>query len=154
MEYLTFRLAGDEFAVDVLKTREIVDLRPLTKVPQCPDFMLGVINLRGSVVPVIDLRLKFGIEQTETSQAASIVVMDVVNGEETVIVGALVDSVEAVTAIDDSQIEPTPRLGTSLNSDFIRGMGKQDDRFLIILDIDKVFTTDELCVAEQAAAAS
>lgn len=155
MEYLTFKLDGDEFAVDVLKTREIVDQRSVTKVPQCPEFMLGVINLRGSVVPVIDLRLKFGMEKAEGNQSTSIVVMDVLVGGETIIVGSLVDSVEEVMELEDSQIEPAPRIGTRLNTEFIKGMGKQDDQFLIILDIDRVFSSDELLlvqgVAEQPA---
>lgn len=151
MEYLTFKLDGDEFAVDVLKTREIVDLRDVTKVPQSPDFMLGVINLRGSVVPVIDLRLKFGMEKADTSQSTSIVVMDVLVGGESIIVGAQVDSVEEVMELDDSQIEPAPRIGTRLNTEFIKGMGKQDEQFLIILDIDRVFSSDELMLVQDAA---
>ncbi|PLX87024.1 MAG: chemotaxis protein CheW [Desulfuromonas sp.] len=154
MEYLTFKLDGDKFAVDVLKTREIVDLRAVTKVPQCPEFMLGVINLRGSVVPVIDLRLKFGMDKAESSQTTCIVVMDVLLNEENIIVGAMVDSVEEVLELDDSQIEPAPRIGTRLNSEFIRGMGKQDDQFLIILDIDRVFSTDEISVVQQISSAS
>jgi len=148
MEYLTFKLDGDEFAVDVLKSREIVDLKSVTKVPQSPEFMLGVINLRGSVVPVIDLRLKFGMEKAEETQSTSIVVMDVVVGGDTIIVGAMVDSVEEVMELDDSQIEPAPRIGTRLNTEFIKGMGKQDEQFLIILDIDKVFSTDELMMVQ------
>ena len=154
MEYLTFKLDGDEFAVDVQKSREIVDLRSVTKVPQSPDFMLGVINLRGSVVPVIDLRLKFGMEKAESTQATSIVVMDVLIGEELIVVGAVVDSVEEVTELSDSQIEPAPRIGTRLNTEFIKGMGKQEDQFLIILDIDRVFSSDELMLVQDASAAS
>lgn len=154
MEYLTFKLDGDEFAVDVLKTREIVDLKSVTKVPQSPEFMLGVINLRGSVVPVIDLRLKFGMEKAEASQSTSIVVMDVLVAEETVIVGAVVDSVEEVMELDDSQIEPAPRIGTRLNTEFIKGMGKQNDQFLIILDIDRIFSSDELMLVQNASNAS
>ena len=150
MEYLTFKLDGDEFAVDVLKSREIVDLRSVTKVPQSPDFMLGVINLRGSVVPVIDLRLKFGMEKAESTQATSIVVMDVLVDGETIIVGTVVDSVEEVIELSDSQIEPAPRIGTRLNTEFIKGMGKQDDQFLIILDIDRVFSSDELMMVQGA----
>jgi len=151
MEYLTFRLDGDEFAVDVLKSREIVDLKSVTKVPQSPDFMLGVINLRGSVVPVIDLRLKFGMGKTEATQSTSIVVMDVKVADETVIVGAMVDSVEEVLQLADENIEPAPRIGTRLNTEFIKGMGKQNDNFVIILDIDRVFSTDELLVTQELA---
>lgn len=154
MEYLTFKLDGDEFAVDVLKSREIVDLRSVTKVPQSPEFMLGVINLRGSVVPVIDLRLKFGMEKSETTQSTSIVVMDVMVAGDPIIVGAMVDSVEEVMELDDSQIEPAPRIGTRLNTEFIKGMGKQDEQFVIILDIDRVFSSDELMLVQDAAGSS
>ncbi|HKJ05737.1 MAG TPA: chemotaxis protein CheW [Geopsychrobacteraceae bacterium] len=154
MEYLTFKLDGDEFAVDVQKSREIVDLKSVTKVPQSPEFMLGVINLRGSVVPVIDLRLKFGMEKADKTQATSIVVLDVMVGGEMIIVGAMVDSVEEVTEIDENQIEPAPRIGTRLNTDFIKGMGKQNDQFLIILDIDRVFSSDELLLVQEAAVGS
>jgi purine-binding chemotaxis protein CheW len=151
MEYLTFKLDGDEFAVEVLKSREIVDLKSVTKVPQGPEFMLGVINLRGSVVPVIDMRLKFGMEKAGSTQSTSIVVMDVLVGGDSIIVGAVVDSVEEVIELDDGQIEPAPRIGTRLNTEFIKGLGKQDDQFLIILDIDKVFSTDELMMVQEMA---
>lgn len=154
MEYLTFKLDDDKFAVDVQKTREIVDLRDVTKVPQSPEFMLGVINLRGSVVPVIDLRLKFGIDKAEATQATSIVVMDVLIDDETIIVGSVVDSVEEVMELDDSQVEPAPRIGTRLNTEFIKGMGKQDDQFLIILDIDRVFSSNELLMVQDMSDAS
>jgi len=154
MEYLTFKLDDDKFAVDVQKTREIVDLRDVTKVPQSPEFMLGVINLRGSVVPVIDLRLKFGIQKAESTQATSIVVMDVLVDEETIIVGCVVDSVEEVMELDNSQIEPAPRIGARLNTDFIKGMGKQGDQFLIILDIDRVFSSNELLLVQDVVEAS
>jgi purine-binding chemotaxis protein CheW len=154
MEYLTFKLDGDEFAVDVLKSREIVDLRSVTKVPQSPEFMLGVINLRGAVVPVIDLRLKFGMEKAEMTQSTSIVVMDVMVAGDAIVVGAMVDSVEEVMELDDSQIEPAPRIGTRLNTEFIKGMGKQDEQFVIILDIDRVFSSDELMLVQDAAGSS
>jgi purine-binding chemotaxis protein CheW len=142
--YLTFTLENEIFAVDVQKVREVLDYTSITKVPRTPDFMRGVINLRGSVVPVIDMRLKFGMQQTEDTVDTCVIVMEVeLDGDRTVI-GALSDSVKEVFELDPSQIEPPPRIGTRLNTDFIKGMGKQDEQFIIILDIDRIFSADEL----------
>ena len=144
VQYLTFKLADEIFAFDVAKVREILELTSITKVPQTPDFMRGVINLRGSVVPVIDLRLKFGMSATEQTINTCIIVAEVDMGEETILLGALADSVQEVNEMEPEQIEAPPHIGTRLNTDFIRGMGKQDNNFVMILDIDKVFTGDEL----------
>ena len=144
LTYLTFTLENEIFAVDVQKVREVLDYTSITKVPRTPDFMRGVINLRGSVVPVIDMRLKFGMEQTDDTVDTCVIVMEVeLDGDKTVI-GALADSVKEVFELDPAQIEPPPRIGTRLNTEFIRGMGKQDDQFIIILDIDRIFSADEL----------
>jgi purine-binding chemotaxis protein CheW len=142
-QYLTFRLARETFAVDVAKVREILDFVAITKVPQTPDFMRGVINLRGSVVPVVDMKLKFGMEPTEKTVNTCIIVLEVVIENETTIVGALADSVQEVVELDPSQIEPPPRIGMKLNIDFIKGMGKLNNEFVIILDTDKIFSLDE-----------
>lgn len=143
-QYLTFKLDEEVFGVDVAKVREILDLIKITKVPQTPDFMRGVINLRGSVVPVVDMRLKFGLEATESTVNTCIVVVEVeLEGENTVL-GALVDSVQEVFELEPTEIEPAPRIGTKLKTEFIKGMGKRDDRFIILLNIDKVFSTEEL----------
>ena len=150
MEYLTFKLDGDEFAINVLKTREVLDQQTVTRVPRSPKFMLGALNLRGGVVPVIDLRLKFGLPQAEGTYDSSIIVMEVRVDNETVVVGALVDSVEEVIELSEEQIAPAPRIGTRLNTEFIQGMGKRDDQFLIILDIDRVFSSDELLLVQDA----
>jgi purine-binding chemotaxis protein CheW len=109
-----------------------------------PEYMCGVINLRGSVVPVIDLRLKFGLKAVERTINTSIVVMEIEMGEDTVILGALTDSVKEVIDFEAGDIEPAPRIGTKLETDFIKGMGKKNDSFIIILDIDKVFSAEEL----------
>lgn len=142
-QYLTFRLAKETFAVDVAKVREILDFVTITKVPQTPDFMRGVINLRGSVVPVVDMKLKFGMEPTEKTVNTCIVVLEVNIDKETTIVGALADSVQEVVDLDPSQIEPPPRIGMNLSIDFIKGMGKLNDEFVIILDTDEIFSFAE-----------
>ena len=112
--------------------------------PKTPDYMRGVINLRGSVVPVLDMRLKFGLTQTEKTVNTCIIVAEVSFEDERTIIGALVDSVEEVFELEPEQIEPAPKIGTQLKTEFIKGMGKRDDHFIIILNIDKVFSSDEL----------
>ena len=146
-QYLTFKLAGEVFAVDVAKVREILEFTSITKVPQTPDFMRGVINLRGSVVPVMDMRLKFGMPETEKTVDTCIIVVEVSHEGETVVIGALADSVQEVFELEPEQIEPAPRIGTKLNTDFILGMGKHDGQFIMILDIDKTFTSEEIVTA-------
>ena len=148
-QYLTFKLGDEVFGVDVAQIREILDYIKITKVPQTPDFMCGVINLRGNVVPVIDMRLKFGLERTNTTVDTCIVVVEVeLEGEKTIL-GALVDSVQEVFELDPEDIEPAPRIGIKLNIDFIKGMGKRDDNFIILLNIDKIFTSEEISVIEK-----
>lgn len=143
-QYLTFNLADEVFAVDVGRVREILEITSITKVPQTPDFMRGVINLRGSVVPVIDMRLKFGMSETERTVNTCIVVVEVAMDGETTVLGALADSVQEVIDMEPEQIEAAPHIGTHLNTDFIKGMGKHDNRFVMILDIDKIFSGAEL----------
>ena len=146
-QYLTFKLADEIFAVDVEKVREILELTNITKVPQTPDYMRGVINLRGSVVPVMDMRLKFGMPESETTVNTCIIVVEVLHENEVVVIGALADSVQEVFELEPGQIEPPPRIGTRFNTDFILGMGKNDSQFIMILNIDRAFTSDELEVA-------
>ena len=148
--YLTFVLGTENFAVDVRNVREVLDFTDLTRVPRMPEFMRGVINLRGSVVPVIDMRLKFGMEKAEDTVDTCVIVMEISLDGETTVVGALADAVKEVFDLEAGQIEPPPRIGTSLNTDFIRGMGKHDEEFIIILDINRVFSAEELAlVAEE-----
>ena len=144
VQYLTFKLADEIFAFDVAKVREILELVSITKVPQTPEFMRGVINLRGSVVPVIDLRLNFGMQCTEDTVNTCIIVVEVNLNEEAIILGVLADSVQEVVEMEPDLIEPPPKLGTKLNTEFIKGMGKVDNDFVMILEIDKVFSADEL----------
>ena len=148
-QYLTFKLDEEIFALDVAKVREILDFTDITKVPQTPDFMRGVINLRGSVVPVVDMRLKFGMSRTEKTVNTCIVVVEAATEGETTVLGALADSVQEVIELEPGQIEPTPRIGTKLRTDFIRGMGKHDGKFIMILDIDKVFSSDEITLVQE-----
>ncbi|NTV49643.1 MAG: chemotaxis protein CheW [Geobacteraceae bacterium] len=143
-QYLTFNLSDEVFAVDVGRVREILEITSITKVPQTPEFMRGVINLRGSVVPVIDMRLKFGMSETERTVNTCIVVVEVDMDGESIVLGALADSVQEVIEMEASQIEAAPHIGTHLNTDFIKGMGKHNERFVMILDIDKIFSGDEL----------
>lgn len=138
-QYLTFKLADEIFAVDVAKVREILELTTITKVPQMPEYVCGVINLRGSVVPVIDLKQKFGMAATARTVNSCIILVEVRQETETIVLGALADSVQEVSELEPENIEPAPRIGTHLNTDFIQGMGKHDEQFMMILDIDRVF---------------
>ncbi len=149
-QYLTFRLGGEVFATDVSKVREVLDFTTITKIPRTPDFMSGVINLRGKVVPVVDLRLCFEISKTEITVNTCIVVVEMLLEGETIVIGALADSVEEVIDLDPDQIEPAPRVGTRIRTDFIKGMGKREGNFIMILDIDRVFAVDELSVIRGA----
>jgi len=147
-QYLTFRLGEELFALDIVKVREVLDFTNATKVPQTPDYMRGVINLRGGVVPVVDLRIKFGMPVAETTVNTCVIIVEVDIGADRVIMGAIADAVQEVLDLEPDEIEPPPKIGAQLNTEFIRGIGKHSDRFIIILDIDKVFTTDELDAIE------
>jgi len=149
-QYLTFKLENEVFALEIAKVREVLDFTSITKVPRIPEFMRGVINLRGSVVPVVDMRLKFGMTKTERTVNTCIIIVEIhLDGDATVL-GALADSVQEVLELGPGQIESAPRIGTRLRTEFIRGMGKRDEQFVIILDIDRVFSVDELSLAQDA----
>jgi purine-binding chemotaxis protein CheW len=143
-QYLTFKLGEDVFALDVEKVREVLDYTTITRIPRTPEFMRGVINLRGSVVPVVDLRLAFGMPATEKTVNTCIVVTEVSMDGESVVLGALTDTVEEVIDLEPDQIQPGPRLGTTVNTDFVRGMGRRENGFIVILDIDRVFSGDQM----------
>jgi purine-binding chemotaxis protein CheW len=147
-QYLTYKLGDEVFALDITKVREVLDFTTITKVPRTPEFMRGVINLRGSVVPVVDLRLKFGMSKTEKTVNTCIIITEVMVDGETAVLGALADSVQEVLDLASDHIEPAPRIGTKLKTEFIKGMGKQNDRFVIILDIDKVFSAEEMAMVQ------
>lgn len=141
-QYLTFKLAEETFAVDVGKVREILEVTTITRMPQVPDYMCGVINLRGSVVPVIDLKRKLAMPATDRTVNTCIILVEVSHDAETLVLGALADSVQEVVELEPEQIEPAPKIGVSLDTDFIQGMGKHNDQFMMILDMDRVFMDD------------
>ncbi len=148
-QYLTFRLGEEVFGLDVGKVREILDMTTITRIPRTPEFLRGVINLRGNVVPVVDMRLKFGLPAVENTVDTCIVVTEVSLEGETTVLGALVDSVQEVFELEPKHIEPAPRIGTRLKTEFILGMGKRDGRFIMLLDVDKVFSCDELSLVQE-----
>ena len=143
-QYLTCRLGDEIYAFDITKVREVLDFTTVTHVPRMPEFMRGVINLRGAVVPVVDLRLKFGMPKTERTVETCVIIVEVMVDDASTVLGALADSVQEVIDFSTEQIGPPPRIGTRLKTDFITGMGKQNGTFVIILDIDKIFSADEL----------
>jgi purine-binding chemotaxis protein CheW len=145
-QFLTFTLDNEQYAIGVAKVREVLEHTKITKLPRTAVFMKGIINLRGAGVPVIDLRLKFGLPETPITKDTSIIVMEVESQDGAVVVGALADAVHEVVEIDEKSIEPAPRFGTRLAAEFIKGVGKKDDLFIIILDIDRIFNAEEINV--------
>ncbi len=143
-QYLTFRLGNEVFATDVSMVREVLDFTIITRIPRTPDFMSGVINLRGSVVPVVDLRLCFEMSKTEKTVETCIVVMEMQIEGDSAVIGVLADSVEEVVDLEPGEIQRAPRMGTQFRTDFIKGMGTRGGQFIMILDIDRIFSVDEL----------
>jgi len=156
-QFLTFTLGEEVFAMDIRTVREIIQYGPMTTVPLMPDFVRGVINLRGAVVPVIDLQARFGRPAARVGKKTCIVIFDAMRDDERVELGLLVDAVSEVIDIAPEQIEPPPNFGTAVRRDFIRGMGKVASRFVIILEPDKAFDVNEmadLCESGQGAVAA
>ena len=143
-QFLTFTLRDEEYAMDITKVREVLDVTTLTRIPRMPSYLSGVINLRGNVVPVIDLGLRLGLPPISFTVDSCIMIMEILVGEEQmpVLMGGMTDRVKTVLAISPENIAPPPRMGINISTDFIMGMAKEDDKFLIILDIDKVLTTE------------
>jgi purine-binding chemotaxis protein CheW len=150
-KYLTFFLADEEYGIGILKVKEIIGMMTITPVPQTPAFVKGVINLRGKVIPVIDLRLKFGMEEIEYNERTSIIVVEVRGGSGTVQIGIVVDSVSEVVNIKGEDIENTPTFGTRLDTDYILGMAKMGGGVKILLDIDRVLTAEEINALDASA---
>lgn len=147
-QFLGFILEEDSYAIEISKVREVLDFIKIRSIPQMPSFMRGVINLRGSVVPVMDLRIKFDMTIKEDTVNTCIIIVELpIDGEDTSI-GIIADSVQEVMTIDRRNIEPAPKLGTRLHADFIQGMCKHNDEFIILLDLVKVFTYEELQVLQ------
>lgn len=143
-QYLTFMLGGEVFAIGILSIKEIIEYGHLTSVPLMPQHIRGVINLRGAVVPVIDLAARFGRSGGEVGRRTCIVILEIQTGEAQQDIGVVVDAVNEVVEIPNSQIEPAPAFGARIRTDFIQGMGKVNDRFVIILSVDHVLSVEEL----------
>ncbi len=137
-KYLTFSLGKEEYGISILRVKEIIGMMPIRSMPQTPRFIKGVINLRGKVIPIVDLRLKFGLEQLEATERTCIIVVEVSGEETSVLTGIVVDSVSEVLNIKGSDIEEAPALGVRLNTDYIRGMAKTDKSVRVLLNIDRV----------------
>ena len=142
--FLSFKLGEELFAAHVGKVLNILEMTKITEVPKAPEYMKGVINLRGTVLPIIDTRIKFGMPATPYTTNTCIVVLDIEMDGESIHVGALVDSVQAVLEFDSNQIMPAPSIGSKYRSDFIEGVANVDDKFIMILNMDAVFSSDEL----------
>ena len=143
-KYLTFSLAGEDYGIAILKVKEIIGMLPITPVPQAPDFLKGVINLRGRVIPVTDLRLKFGMEPLDYNERTCIIVVEISGKETNVLMGVVVDSVSEVLNIKAEDIQDTPEFGTQVNTEYIQGIAKMDGGVKILLDIDKVLSIEEM----------
>jgi purine-binding chemotaxis protein CheW len=150
-KYLTFTMANEEYGIGILKIKEIIGMMPITTVPQTPEFVKGIINLRGKVIPVIDLRLRFGIKAIDYTERTCIIVVEIEGNAETIQIGIVVDAVSEVLNVHEANIEETPTFGTKLRTDYILGMAKMEGGVKILLDIDKVLNPDEVAVLERAA---
>jgi purine-binding chemotaxis protein CheW len=150
-KYLTFSLAGEEYGIGILKVKEIIGMMPITTVPRTPDFIKGVINLRGKVIPVVDLRLKFGMEKMVYTERTCIIVVEIEGASSSVLIGIVVDSVSEVLNIKGMDIEDTPTFGIRVKTNYILGMAKMNGTVKILLDIDKVLSEEELSALDKAA---
>ena len=150
-KYLTFTLEGEEYGIHILKIKEIIGMMPITSVPRTPDYMKGVINLRGKVIPVVDLRLKFGIEEADYNDRTCIVVVEIKVDSDTFLVGIVVDAVSEVLTIKGEEIEAAPTFGAKLNTDYILGMAKIDGGVKILIDIDRIMSAAEIGPLKEAA---
>ena len=150
-KYLTFTLADEDYGIGILKIKEIIGMLPITSVPQTPEFVKGVINLRGKVIPVMDLRLRFGMMSIDYTERTCIIVVEIAGQTGTILVGIVVDAVSEVLNIKGDEIEKTPTFGTKLNTDYILGMAKMEGGVKILLDIDQVLSSDELSLLSEAA---
>jgi len=150
-KYLTFTLAREEYGIGILKIKEIIGMMPITSVPQTPDFVKGVVNLRGKVIPVMDLRLRFGIEEIDYTERTCIIVVEIEGGAGQIEVGIVVDAVSEVINIKAEEIQDAPSFGVRLNTDFILGMAKMEGGVKILLDIDRVLQGSEVDLLAKAA---
>ncbi len=150
-KYLTFSLAEEEYGIGIIQIKEIIGMMPITSVPRTPEFVKGVINLRGKVIPVIDLRLRFEMQSSEYTERTCIIVVEIETKADTVVIGIVVDSVSEVLNINEQDIEEAPSFGTRLDTNYILGMAKTEGGVKILLDIDCVLTSDEIKLIEKTA---
>jgi purine-binding chemotaxis protein CheW len=148
-QYLTFQLGDELFAFDVLRTNEVLEVSQITRIPGASDAMVGVINLRGSVVPVVDLRKRLNMPVKDHTIDTSIIIIDTEYGDDKVILGVLVDAAKQVIMLDKTQLEPPPKVGMKLNIEYITAIGKHDNNFIILLNSDKIFSEQELIAATE-----
>jgi purine-binding chemotaxis protein CheW len=149
-KYLTFTMANEDYGIGILKIKEIIGMMPITPVPQTPGYVKGVVNLRGKVIPVMDLRLRFGIEAADYTERTCIIVVEIAGMSGTIQIGIVVDAVSEVLNIRGEDVEDTPTFGTEMNLEYILGMAKMDGGVKILLDIDQVLTAEEIAALEQA----
>ena len=150
-KYLTFSMADEEYGIGILKVKEIIGMMPITTVPQTPEFVKGVINLRGKVIPVMDLRLRFGMESIDYTERTCIIVVEIEGSAGTVQIGIVVDAVSEVLNVNGEDVEETPTFGAKLNTDYILGMAKMEGGVKILLDIDRVLSQEEVALLDKAA---
>lgn len=146
-QYLTFYVAGEEYAVTILKVTEIIECVSLTHVPGTPSWIRGVLNLRGAVVPVVDLAVKFGLAQTELTRRTCVVMVEIEHEKERLVLGVMADSVHQVIELGPDQIQPPPSFGPKVRVDCIQGMGTNGNAFVVLLDIDRVLSSTEILAA-------
>lgn len=151
-KYLTFRLGDESYGLQILKVQEILGMMPVTRVPRTPNFIRGVVNLRGKVIPVVDLRCTFNLASLTDTETTCIIVVQIVRDQTTVVMGVIVDAVSEVLDVRAEQVEPAPAFGTEIDTAFILGMGKIADKVVILLDIDRVLSTEQLSTVNQTAA--
>jgi purine-binding chemotaxis protein CheW len=151
VQYLTFFLAGEEYAVGILQVREILELGPITRIPATPVHIRGVINVRGSVVPVIDLAVKLGLPETQVTRRTCVVIVEVAFQGETRVLGILVDAVHQVIELSAAEIEAPPTFGTQIPASFLAGMARAEPKFVMLLDLERILTVAEIEVAESIA---
>jgi purine-binding chemotaxis protein CheW len=150
-QYITFKLGDELFAINVIQVREVLDLAQITKVPTAPDYMRGVVNVRGSAIPVVDLRLKFGLSPAPDTVNTRILVLELELDGETTVVGGIADSVHDVIELEAAQIKEPPRIAMRWRTELIQGMGRRGETFIILLDINKVFSSADLALAREDA---
>src|SRR5580693_9027505 len=150
-QYMTFKLGNELFAINVAQVREVLEVSTITRVPTAPDYMRGVVNVRGKAIPVVDLRLRFGLPSAPDTVSTRVIVMELQLDGETTVLGGIADSVHEVIELDPSSINPPPRIAMRWRTEFIKGLGQRGDDFIIILDVNAVFASGELALVDQLA---